>query len=167
MRDHDDRDAILTVQLLDEVEDLFAGLAVEIAGGLVGQKELGPIHQSACQRDALLLATRKLSGTMAKSRRQSDPFQRFVSQPAALFSRDFGEAQRKLYVFGDRHGGDQIECLKYDSDGVAAIAGQLLARELREGAAIHSYSSRRGTVEPGDQIQQRRFSGALAAQPGS
>jgi hypothetical protein len=34
-------ESMLAVQLLDEGEDRFGGFAVEIAGGLVGEKEFG------------------------------------------------------------------------------------------------------------------------------
>ncbi len=43
-------------------EDMIGGLGVEVAGRLVGQKELRRIGEGAGEGDALLFATGKLGG---------------------------------------------------------------------------------------------------------
>src|SRR4051812_40448728 len=122
VRHHNHGDAASAIQILNEIEYLFAGLAVEIAGGFVGQQELGPIHQSAGQGDPLLFASGKLSGTMADSTRQADSLEGLIRELTAFIRQDFGEAQRQLDVFGDGHRGNQVESLEDDSDRMAAIA---------------------------------------------
>ena len=52
----------LTVQFLKDCEHLHAGLAIEIAGGLVGQNQIRFVHQRSSDRHPLLLPTRKLTG---------------------------------------------------------------------------------------------------------
>ena len=63
MGDHDDRNASL-VQLLEDSHDLNAGSAVEVAGRLIREQDLGIIDQRPRNGDALLLPTRKLTGMM-------------------------------------------------------------------------------------------------------
>jgi hypothetical protein len=52
------------MQILQQIHDHLAGPEVEIAGGFVGQKDVGVSHQRARQHDALLLPTRKLTGAV-------------------------------------------------------------------------------------------------------
>src|SRR6516162_11394443 len=47
-------------EALQNVEDHSAGGSVEIAGGLIGQEQLGRMYQSTSDGDALHLSTRKL-----------------------------------------------------------------------------------------------------------
>ena len=49
-------------QLEQQVDDLPAGLAVEIAGRLVGQQQRGPADEGAGEGDPLLLAAGQLAG---------------------------------------------------------------------------------------------------------
>ena len=58
--DHHDRLAELAHGLTHEVEDLGARAGVEVAGGLVGEDDLGPAGERPGDGDALLLATREL-----------------------------------------------------------------------------------------------------------
>src|SRR3546814_9174528 len=48
------------------------GLAVEIAGRLVRQQQVGGDHEGACQRHALLLAARELPRIMGEAMSQAD-----------------------------------------------------------------------------------------------
>src|SRR5687768_5398343 len=52
----------LAVQIAKEAHDLFALRRVQVARGLVGQKELGPGDDRARDGDELLLAARELAG---------------------------------------------------------------------------------------------------------
>ena len=61
VRDHDDGDA-LVVQLLENVHDLDARAAIEIARRLVGEQHVGIVDEGARDGDALLLAAGKLAG---------------------------------------------------------------------------------------------------------
>ncbi len=55
VRDHHDGQAI-TMLFRDEFEYLLAGRFVEVARGFVGEQDLGLVHQSAGDGDALALA---------------------------------------------------------------------------------------------------------------
>jgi hypothetical protein len=52
----DDGGAHLLLEAFHVVDDLLPGLAVEVAGGFVGEDQRGPRHQGAGDGDALLLA---------------------------------------------------------------------------------------------------------------
>ena len=59
--DHHDGLAELVDGLAHEVEDLGAGLRVEVAGRLVGEDDVGPAGQGPGHGDPLLLAARQLA----------------------------------------------------------------------------------------------------------
>src|SRR6266567_7072366 len=63
VRHHEDRDTAL-VQLLKNFHDLDARAAVDVSCRLIGEHDLGIVDQRARNRDALLLATRKLARMM-------------------------------------------------------------------------------------------------------
>ncbi len=52
------------VEALDEGEDCLGGAFVEVAGGFVGEEDLGLGDQGAGEADALLLASAELAGLM-------------------------------------------------------------------------------------------------------
>jgi hypothetical protein len=60
VRDQQDGDAALLVQLLERAHDLLAGLRIEVAGRLVGQHQRRIAHQRAGDRHPLLLAAGQL-----------------------------------------------------------------------------------------------------------
>ena len=61
--------------------------AVEVAGGLVGQKNGRPDHEGAGQRDALLLAAGELDGIMIAAVGQTDAFEQLAGALAACRNR--------------------------------------------------------------------------------
>src|SRR5262245_22000945 len=62
--DEEQRGAAYVAQREHQVDDVAAGLAVEIAGGFVGQQQARRDDEGARQRHALLLAARKLARVM-------------------------------------------------------------------------------------------------------
>src|SRR5258707_6786137 len=61
MRHNDDR-LPLAIELLEEFQDLPAGLAVEVSGRFVGEKNIGRLCEGAGDCDALALPTGKFVG---------------------------------------------------------------------------------------------------------
>src|SRR5882672_10402770 len=61
---HDDADALLAVQALENRHDLDAGAGIERAGGLVGEDDSRVVDQAAGDGHALLLAAGELIGMM-------------------------------------------------------------------------------------------------------
>ena len=69
----DDDGLALAVEVGEEVEDLVAGLGVEVAGGLVGQEERRALDQGAGDRHPLALAARHLVRAGGPSGRPGRP----------------------------------------------------------------------------------------------
>ena len=64
VRDEDERRLAPPLQPEQQIDHMAAGLAVEVAGRLVGENELRPAAQGARDGDALLLAARELRREM-------------------------------------------------------------------------------------------------------
>jgi len=125
VRDHDDGHAEAGANFEKEVHDAFAGGGIEIAGGLVGEKNFWAIDERTGDGGALLFAAGKFGGAMAGALFEFYALKRFGDAGGALGAIDFGEAKRKLDVFRERHAREKIEGLKDHADGVAAVAGKI------------------------------------------
>ena len=76
VRDHDDRLAVIAIERLQQIEDLVAGLAIEIAGRLVAEQQRRVGDDGARDADALLLAARQLTRVVLRAIGQPDDLQR-------------------------------------------------------------------------------------------
>jgi len=72
---------MLAVQARNQFKNHLAGTAIEIAGRLISQQQLGLRDEGPCQRQPLLLAAGKLSRTMMSTLGQSH----LVEPPRSLF----------------------------------------------------------------------------------
>ena len=70
--DHHDRLLELAVELFEQVEDLAAGGAVEVAGRLVGHQQVGVGDDRPGDRHALLLAAGELARIVMLAAGQAD-----------------------------------------------------------------------------------------------
>ncbi|MNV78558.1 hypothetical protein D3C71_1720540 [compost metagenome] len=75
VRDHDDGQAQLAVDLLEQVEDRTRGLGVQRGGGFVGQQHLRLAGQRTRNTHALLLPTADLRGIAVAQGRQAHEVQ--------------------------------------------------------------------------------------------
>ena len=163
MGDQDERRAVGARQLEQEVHDLLAGGAVEIAGRLVGQQELGPTHEGAGDGDALLLAARELRGVvadaMARARRAAAPTGELEGIGAT------GELQRQRHVLVRRHGRNEMEALEDDADVVAPQPRPGVV-ERPEILAGDLDPARGGALQAARHHHQAGFAGARGADDG-
>ena len=83
VRDQHQRGSFALVQRDQKFENMLAVLAVEIAGGFVGQQDGRPHHEGAGQGDALLFASGELDGIMIAAVSQADAFEQFARAGAA------------------------------------------------------------------------------------
>ena len=86
VRDHDDRLAVLAVERLQQVEDLVARLAVEVARGLVAEQQRRVGDDRARDADPLLLAARELARTMPGPVGEPDQLERGGDATVALLA---------------------------------------------------------------------------------
>ena len=82
--DHDDGLAVIAIERLQEIENLIAGLAIEIAGGLVAQEQCRIGDDCARNADALLLPARQLPRIMLRALGQPDDVERDADAFATL-----------------------------------------------------------------------------------
>ena len=84
VRDQNDGDALVFVQIAKEFDDFPAGPGVEISGGFVSHQDGGAIHEGSSDRDSLLLPSRQLSRMMIQAIAQPHLNQDFPGPFAAL-----------------------------------------------------------------------------------
>ena len=163
MRDHHDRLLELAVELFQQVEDLAAGGAVEVAGRLVGDQEVGVGDDGPGDRHALLLAAGELARVMMLAAGQADDSQRRHDVLAPLAPRQVREQERQLDVLERRQDRDQVIGLEDEADVVGPPAGDLRLGEVAQVLAVHDHLAAGGPVEPGDQVQERGLARARGA----
>ena len=142
-------------------------LRVEVAGGLVRHQHLGVGHDGARDGHALLLAARELPRVVADAVGQAHHLERGERALAALLLATGCVSSSGSSTFSTRgEHGDQVVELEDEADVAAAPAGELALRELRHVGAGHDHLARRGPVDAGDQVEQRRLARARRAHQG-
>src|SRR5262249_15245972 len=74
------------------------------------------------------------------------------------------QLEREKHVLLDRQGGDQVEELEDEADPPPAQQGALAFGEAAELGAVETDLAAVGGLDAGDQIEQRGFAGAAAAE---
>ena len=103
----------LPVQLLQHPQHLAAGVAVQRAGGLVGQNDRRVTRQSTCNGDTLLLAAGKLVGLVLELIAQPYPLKRGGSRGACAQRRGMPAYTSGTSTFSSRLSlGSRLYCWK-------------------------------------------------------
>ena len=136
MRDHDDGHAGIFLDFAKKLEDGFAGGAVEIASGFIGEENFGTIDERASNGGALLLTPGKLAGAMTTPLVEADAREGFANAGGAVAAVDFGETERELDIFLEGHAREEIEGLKNHANGLAAVAREFERGHFREILAV-------------------------------
>ncbi len=128
VRDDDDRDAALALELLKDLHHLDTGARVEVARRLVREQDRRLGHQRARDRHALLLAARQLIRMMVRAVGEPDRGERRHRLLPSLARRALVAVveQRQLDVLDGRRSRQQIEALKHEPDRRVPHAGQLV-----------------------------------------
>jgi hypothetical protein len=154
VRDQHQRGVRLRVEIEQQRDDAFAGVRVEVAGGLVGEQHGRPRDERARDRHALLLAARELARIVAGAVLEPDARQRFQRRSRASRAR---ELQRQHHVFERGQRGHQVEGLEHEAHAFGAQRARAVLVERRQVGAREGYASGSRRIEPGQQRQQRRF----------
>ena len=129
--DHDDRLAVLAVERLQQVQDLVARLAVEVAGRLVAQQQGRVGDDRAGDADALLLAAGELPRVVSARGCVSPTIASAVATcclPLGLGQ--VRQQQRQLDVALGREHRQQVVELEHEADVPRAPRRQLAVRQL-------------------------------------
>ena len=165
VRDEDEGGAGLGVEVEEKFDDAMARLAIEIAGGFVGEEDLGAIDEGAGDRHALLLATRELRGVMMQSFTQPHALQ----QLNGFFKRVIQAAEFHWhhYVFKRGDGRDELEVLKDEPAHASTQFGAAILVERREVGARERNTAGSGDVESGTKAEQSRLAAAGRTENGA
>ena len=120
MRHHHDGESTLMLGG-KEVENLFAGLFIEIAGGFIGQQHRGSVDEGSRNGNPLAFATREFSGTVVQSMPEPEGLQAFLSVPGDVKHRLGADESRKRGVFKDGQFREQVVELEDESNITVAI----------------------------------------------
>jgi hypothetical protein len=131
VRDQHDGDAV-RVEFSEQAHDFLAGMAVEIAGRLIGQNQPWCVDQCAGNRHALLLAAGNPVGQGFGILAQPDPVEQLARLRPPRFLVQAGINQRQGDVVLQAHARQQVEALKDETQRAVAQNGQRILVHLRD-----------------------------------
>src|SRR5262249_27136781 len=152
--DHDNRLAMLPVETLEHAQNFRPGTRIEIPGWLIGEKDLGLIHQSPGDRSPLLLAAGELIRQVAGPIAKTDKPQHFQGNFAPCTGRRTGIEQRHLDVFNRTVPLEKIEALEDETDLAVAHVSQLRTAQAADVLAIKRVGARGRPIETANNVHQ-------------
>src|SRR5687767_463575 len=162
--DEDEGAAQGAVEAEDQLDDLLAGGGVEIAGGLVGEEHRWPARHRARDGHALLLAARQLYWIVLGALGEPDLAQeRAGARERVRLAR---QLQRHRDVLQRGEGGNEVKGLEDVADGVEAEAREGVLPERGDLRLRHADAAGRGSIEPGDEAEQRGLAAARRPRDG-
>ena len=164
VRDHD-HEAVFC-HILQQLHDLDARLAVQCAGGLVGQQDVGVVDEGAGDGHALHLAARHLSGALVELVSEAHLPQRLGGTAAALSARHARDGQGQFDVGEDGLVGDEVIALEHEADGVVAVGVPVPVGVAAGGDAVDDELAAVVAVEAADDVEQRGLARAAGAEDG-
>ena len=158
VRDEDKRSSSIAIQFEHDLYDRAARLGIEIAGRLIGEKNLGTVDERAGQRDALLFPAGKLRRIMIDAFGQANAPEQIQAELARAAIAP--KLHRNCDVLQRRQGWDELEILKYKPDMLVANAGSFIFSRLAQCDSIQKHGARRWPIQSGTKTEQRRLSAA-------
>ena len=141
-----------------ELEDLAAGLRVEVAGRLVRKQDRRLRDERARDRNALLLSARELRRPVRSTSREARLLQQLVEpRGVGLLA---GDRQRQGDVLFRGEHRQKVEELEHEPDVLAAELRHLRVAEVRDLGARDRHRPARRLVEAGERVHERRLAGA-------
>ena len=136
VRDDQEGQVVLSVQLPHQGDDLVGVLAVEVAGRLVGPDDRGVVDERTGDRHALALAARELVGHVLGPVAQAHELERIERLAPRLLRRDAGDEQRQLDVLDRAQHGHQVVELEDEAHPARPVVGALAVGHLGERHAL-------------------------------
>src|SRR6266542_2225937 len=156
--DHHGGLAVRVDRVAHELEDLPAGLGVEVAGGLIGEDDRRLAHESTSDRNALLLTARELGRSVFATVLEADLRHQLVDPRfVGLLA---GNRERQEDVLLRREHGQEVEELEHEADVAAAELRQVRIVQLRDRRPRDAQLTRSRLVQPGEDVHQRGLAGA-------
>ncbi len=162
VRDHDHEP--LARDLREQIHHLDARLGIEGARGLIGENDLGIIHQRACDGDALHLAARELRWLLVHMRAQAHALERGTGATLPLSAVHARQRERELHVGQNRLMRNEVVALEDEAHTVVAVCVPFRIRIVTSRGSVHHDVARVGVVEAAQYVQERGLAGTRWAQ---
>ena len=156
----DDQCHAARVQGLEQVHDIVAGGAIEVARRLVGEDQRRLHDGGARDRHPLALAAGELVRPVPGAVGDAVVVQRLRDARGALLRRDAGQHHRQGDVLGGGQARHQVETLEHEADALAAHARLLLRRQRGHVAPLEPVGAGIGPVEQAEDVEQGRLARA-------
>ena len=159
--DHDDEPVV--GDFLQDVHDLFRGLRVQRARGLVGEDDVGVVDDCTRNRNPLHLTARHLVGLFAELVAETHSFECVGGELLFLLVGDTGNRERELDILQNVQVRDEVIGLENEAYRTVAVGVPVAGLEFLGGAVVDDEVAVGVTVQSADYVQQR----CLAATRGS
>jgi len=155
---HDEGDFLLIDDAPHKGQEFASGVAVELAGRLIGDDQARAAGQGACDSDTLLLTTTHLVGAMVGPLFEADQGQRVHHAGAPLSGvADASDAQGQLDILEGRENRQESEALEDEADHIAPHEGQFSVAQFRKRLIEEGDLASSGLIETADHIQKCGF----------
>ena len=136
------------------------GLRVQLRGRLVGQQDRRGVGQRRGDRHALLFAAGEHAGLVLRTIGEADELEETVDV-VLLGHLGPTHGRRETDVVADREVGDEVarRALPDEADPLGSVLREPVLAQQSQVASLHLHDTRRGTVEPAHQVQDRRLAG--------
>ena len=163
VRHNDERLPQFLIQLTQKRLYRLTGSAVKIAGGFVGQHNVGVVDQGSGDCNALLLAAGERAGAVLEAIRQPDAGQKVVRLVFYLLLGSSLDEGGNHDVFQGRKLWQEMVRLEDEADTATSEIRQPPVRKLRQVNPGTADTALRRPVQAPDQMQQRAFPGTRRA----
>ena len=154
------------IEFLKNLHDLLARVAVQRAGGFIGQHHAAAVHEGAGNGYALLLPAGELPGLVRQALAQPQALQQAGRSRAARSRAQARVDGGNFHVVLRRQARQQLVALKDKAEMLAAQARQFIRLHGARFAAQHLVAAARRLVQAADDVHQRGFAGAGWADDG-
>jgi len=163
---HDDqREALVPLELHQQVRQGVGGGLVQRARRLVGQQEARPVHEGAHHGGALALAARQLAGTVVRASGQAHAVQQREGARAGVGGAGALQHGHQRVL---QHGAlrQEVVELEDEADGAVAQGREGAGRQARRVRAVKEHLPGVGPVEGAHELEQRALAAARGAGDG-
>ena len=148
VRHHDDGLAVIAIERLEEIENLVAGLAIEVARRLVAEEQRRIGHDRARDADALFLAAGQLTREVIHAVAKPDDRQRTSTRLRRSALPSLVSSSGSSTFRAARQHGQQVVELEHEADVAGAPRRQFAPGQLVDAVAAHADRAFRRRIEP-------------------
>jgi hypothetical protein len=158
--DDDEGHLVVGGEADEHVHDGGGVLGVEVAGGFVGEEDVGLVGDGTGDGDALLLAAGEFGGEVLGAVGEADAVEGGECGGGGVFS---GDGTGDADVFEGGEFGEEVEVLEDVSDVAVAEGGLLFAVECVDVGIGDEDAALLGAFEAGEGVEEGGFTGTAGA----